>query len=327
VSRDPTDPWNRERLAALHYNIGNLRLHSHRPDVLDSFQLARTIYEALARDQPSVAQFRAGLARAEGSIANFRRGQLQFEAALAGFQKAHDLLQGLVQEHPSSASFRTDLAITCANIGALHLDSGRVSEALHSFEEGRVVLEQLVRDNSKDLRARSILGMLWQSSGDALAALERPDDALSAYQRAIELQRTVHQAAPQVDEYRRYLNDHYKRFASLKRDLGQLADARATILSWREVIDDPSWLYDVARELALCLQPVGNEGKTKRETAAFNPQSLQDEVIETLRQAIGAGYRDAEELGRDPAFDPLRKRPDFQALVEDLSFPENPFVE
>jgi hypothetical protein len=44
-----------------------------------------------------------------------------------------------------------------------------------------------------------------------------------------------------------------------------------------------------------------------------------------LRQAVGAGYRNVTWMKRDPDLDPLRMRPDFQALMADLAFPSDPF--
>ena len=37
-------------------------------------------------------------------------------------------------------------------------------------------------------------------------------------------------------------------------------------------------------------------------------------------------YRDASAMKREAGLDPLRSRPDFQALMADLAFPANPFA-
>jgi hypothetical protein len=44
-------------------------------------------------------------------------------------------------------------------------------------------------------------------------------------------------------------------------------------------------------------------------------ESLAEQAIEALRQAIAAGYANAESLEHDPDLDPLRSRADFQALL------------
>jgi hypothetical protein len=49
-------------------------------------------------------------------------------------------------------------------------------------------------------------------------------------------------------------------------------------------------------------------------------------AMDALRRAMAAGYRDVQWMRRDPDLDPLRSRPEFQALLLDLTFPEDPFA-
>jgi hypothetical protein len=50
--------------------------------------------------------------------------------------------------------------------------------------------------------------------------------------------------------------------------------------------------------------------------------------METLRQAVTAGYQKASRIAKDPDLAPLRDRDDFQGLLAqmfDRSFPRDPF--
>ena len=49
-------------------------------------------------------------------------------------------------------------------------------------------------------------------------------------------------------------------------------------------------------------------------------------AIEWLRQAVAAGYRNANELRIESALDVLRSREDFQLLMSDVVFPSEPFA-
>jgi hypothetical protein len=51
-----------------------------------------------------------------------------------------------------------------------------------------------------------------------------------------------------------------------------------------------------------------------------------DRAMVLLRRAIAGGYRNLTWMRRDPDLDPLRTRPDFQALMMDLEFPSDPFA-
>ena len=45
-----------------------------------------------------------------------------------------------------------------------------------------------------------------------------------------------------------------------------------------------------------------------------------------LHEAVAQGYRDTGTMAGESALDPLRNRPDFQALMMDLAFPAEPFT-
>ena len=54
--------------------------------------------------------------------------------------------------------------------------------------------------------------------------------------------------------------------------------------------------------------------------------SLGEQAVDALRRAVAAGLRDLAFMRRDPDLDPLRSRPDFQVLIMDLAFPDDPFA-
>ncbi|MGC8641966.1 MAG: hypothetical protein ACP5XB_19035 [Isosphaeraceae bacterium] len=59
---------------------------------------------------------------------------------------------------------------------------------------------------------------------------------------------------------------------------------------------------------------------------AAQVDSLGRQAVTTLRRAITAGLHDLRFIRRDPDLDPLRARADFQLLLLDLEFPEDPFA-
>ena len=54
--------------------------------------------------------------------------------------------------------------------------------------------------------------------------------------------------------------------------------------------------------------------------------SLGEQAVEALRRAVAAGLHDLAFMRRDPDLDALRSRPDFQLLIMDLAFPDEPFA-
>jgi eukaryotic-like serine/threonine-protein kinase len=55
-------------------------------------------------------------------------------------------------------------------------------------------------------------------------------------------------------------------------------------------------------------------------------RSEADQAMESLRDAVAGGYRKYAIMRTDSDLDPLRSRRDFQMLLMDLAFPDEPFA-
>jgi serine/threonine-protein kinase len=51
-----------------------------------------------------------------------------------------------------------------------------------------------------------------------------------------------------------------------------------------------------------------------------------ERAMQWLQRAVARGYRNVALMQRDHDIDPLRSRPDFQLLMMDLEFPDDPFA-
>ncbi len=71
---------------------------------------------------------------------------------------------------------------------------------------------------------------------------------------------------------------------------------------------DPGPLYDLACYLALASTLPGEKGSP----------DLAEQAVQALRCAVASGFDNLHWLRTNPAFEPLRKRDDFQHLVGDL---------
>jgi hypothetical protein len=61
----------------------------------------------------------------------------------------------------------------------------------------------------------------------------------------------------------------------------------------------------------------GMGGDAKSGVTAAEAATFADEAVAALRDAVNAGWSQADDL-KEPDFDPLRKRDDFQKLVKEL---------
>ena len=106
----------------------------------------------------------------------------------------------------------------------------------------------------------------------------------------------------------------------MHRALVQPTEAAKTTREWATLVQgNSSELYNVASSFALCV-PLAR-GDQKRE--------LEIEAVQTLRDAMAAGWNDAQRTSHDPSLASLHYRADFRRLLTELydrGFPANPFA-
>jgi hypothetical protein len=59
-------------------------------------------------------------------------------------------------------------------------------------------------------------------------------------------------------------------------------------------------------------------GRTDSGVSAAEGETAADKAMESLIRAVAYGYRNANEIRIESAFDPLRNRPDFKKLMAEL---------
>jgi hypothetical protein len=101
--------------------------------------------------------------------------------------------------------------------------------------------------------------------------------------------------------------------------LGEHAEAAATAgelsrLGWSPADNACA----AACMLSLCVPVAKKDARLPEARRQELARSYGDRAVEMLRQAVAKGYKDAARLGKDPALEPLRSRPDFQKLLKDL---------
>ena len=85
-------------------------------------------------------------------------------------------------------------------------------------------------------------------------------------------------------------------------------------------------LYDLSCMLSTLSAPVQQGSGASVTSPPLDRAALADRAIVLLRQAVAAGWNDIARMRRDTLLDPLRERPDFQALLLDVAFPRDPFA-
>jgi serine/threonine protein kinase len=318
---------NNERLEA-EANLGRYRQAANDfaglLDSLDTDQLfhlrwaplrRELVVPALERNREFIARHDTdGLRRSDVVLAHFRVALLTRilshssepetqRIALVAAEQALAALEAFAGERADVVQYRRDRAALTHNLGFLLHVNNRTSEALIRMESACDQRQRLLDLQPGNLDYRSELAGCWNDRGMMLTASKRFEEAVVAIDRAIELQTTVLAAAPQVVRYKLFLCNHHFNRAIALRGLGLAEEAVAAVIEARNLRpDDPEQWIREARVLA-----------------AFTQRSDGERYV----AAAIAAVRRAVEL--DPSIDvatvgfselaPIRKRPEFQALV------------
>jgi tetratricopeptide (TPR) repeat protein len=257
--------------------------------------------------------------------------------ALAALLEAQRFLMQWVETEPNNRTFQLNLALVQNCMNFLHFATGHREQALAGF--GEVVrLSRAVADADPSiLLAQGLLVQSLQFRGAVLEEMDRPGDALASYEEARAI---MNPSEPRWQEGRAGIanqigNLHRRRtagsIASRGLALARSGHAAEAVKEYRQAIQILEGLetklaldqYHLACDHARLMQLAGaaDSGLT-----AAEGQTERDRALGCLRAAAAAGFRDLARIQADPDLDPLRSRLDFQLLMMDMAFSDDPFA-
>ena len=158
--------------------------------------------------------------------------------------------------------------------------------------------------------------------------MARLPEALSSHDKALAIRRRLIEADPSTPSYRSDLADTLRRRGVALQKCGRPAEAALTFrqaIAVLQELTNPN-CSDFKR-MARCqslLSGVAREAGSG--LTAAEGRAAADAAIDSLRRAVATGQLDPAEMRTTPDFDPIRSRPDFQAIFNDLAFPADPFA-
>jgi serine/threonine-protein kinase len=193
---------------------------------------------------------------------------------------------------------------------------------------GLAIREKLVNANPNVTDFQYELSHDHQMMGWALKRVGKLTDALAACERAIAILQRLADADPEVFKWQSDLALDLSYVGSLASEVGRTAEGvtslRRAVSIWTRLSSRmPHDLYNLSCTHAKLASLASAQGSGM---TAAEGRAEADLSMERLRQAVAAGYRKITFLRTDRDLDPLRSRPDFQLLMMDLEFPDEPFA-
>jgi serine/threonine-protein kinase len=306
-----------QRGLATNYNvIGIVQVGMGKPEeALTAFRKTLAIQQKLADANPAVAEFQFDLSHTHNNIGLLLQ-TAKPAAALQAHQKALAIRQKLADANPAVSECQYLLAWSQIQIGDVLARTAKPKEAREAYLKALAINQKLSDANPTVLGYQRDLGRAHNNLGRLLARQKRFAEALTAIDAGLAIYQKLTKADPKNTEYASLLADGHACRGRALAWSGQpskaAADLRLAVERWANVPGlDPDDQFEQSRALAL-LAGLGADAKSG--VTATEAKTFADQAVAALAAVVKTGWALPGEL-KEPDFDALRGRADFQKLV------------
>jgi serine/threonine-protein kinase len=326
----PDDVHVKGDLANTYLSMGyNQIAYARKPaEALVSFERARELQERVAAAEPEHTQYARVLSECNSLIGVVQLDMGRLDEALAAIERAQVILRKLVDSNPNVSLFQDLLAGNLDNAGIVYARKGDRMKALEAHAAAKQILERLVvSDPSAPLLRRNLAGAN-NNLGDVELGLGRLNEAIQSYSDARTLLEQLVEAHPENEYHQAGVAFSLTGLGRARLRLGQtpagISDLRAANAIWQRIgLSSNEALHARAGNHALIA------GQAQRAGSGISATDAEHEArraIDCLQQPLRAGFRTSAELRADPDFRALHGRSEFESLLLDLEFPNDPLA-
>jgi len=245
------------------------------------------------------------------------------------------------------AHAQRDMSVLYAKLGDVQVQSGQVTEALRSYEKGQEIREKLAAADATDAQVQRDLWVSYYTIGEVERAAKQYQKALAWYEKAAAKSKAMQDAgrlaagdeniliildgrirqckhaATALGDWKTLLEQPAEllpvlldlRGTELVKE-GRTAEAVQAVAKLRELgTATAGQLYNAACVYSLCAAGIKAEKDELTAEQAAERQRHIDHALETLHEAIKAGYKNFAHMQKDPDLTVLRDLPEFKALL------------
>jgi tetratricopeptide (TPR) repeat protein len=334
IAGDPQSVPCRLQLGAILLDISEIQVHRGEPNLAtEALELVLAIEFELAAEDTQSIEPPISLAKAQASLGRLLLNQPDqcLQAAIA-FHRAIEIRERLTQDHPELADQSCELALDLRNLSILQQKLRQPEAAFMNLSRSLEIFERVDQLYPGVINFQQGLG----STYNLMSNLERQrgerTDAFTFAQKARTVFERLGSTDPEDASWRLELAKSHNNMGRLLREAGKPAEA---LRSFQRAVDvyegqpalDPENSFNLACNLALCMPLIGDDGGSQGARSAPLKPSKSDELrrklygdrgMEALRVSAAAGFVSPQVLQTDTDLDPLRSRPDFQALMKEV---------
>jgi len=196
--------------------------------------------------------------------------------------------------------------------------AGQFESAIRLYQEGVAVLDEVTAAHPTP-ENQILLASTLRDLGVVLHRHHDDTGARPFLRRAFDLSREVLKAAPDVPRYREVFYDTLMQLCDTLIALGEHVAASDTALTAVGSGPEPGdGAYSAARVFALCIGLATKDSKLSEAGRDERTRYYSERALDLLQRSIAKGFKDAARVKKDPSFEPLRNRADFQKLLLEM---------
>ncbi len=287
---------------------------------IHSYDHAGRIFSQLTEEQPETIEYAFARAKAKLGMGFALQTAGKPQEALGAFEEAFAISSELATNHPENSEYSFFRANCGSVIGTCHARRRDFETSREFHRKAIEQYEQILSRHPDNIRARSAIGAVLNDYALTLIIAKRFDEAMEPSLQAISHQRAALAAAPNVVTHRTCLSRHYSTLARLYRETGRWRKSLEMCRQRRELWSGVgSQLIGPCHLMLRIVTAIDEAGDNEPNSdAAAVRRTCVNEALDTLDQAIEAGFKDRRFLENDPVVAVVRSHPRFQKALGKL---------
>jgi eukaryotic-like serine/threonine-protein kinase len=235
------DAGSRSGVAKAHLRVAQISARLGRHDAAGAAYLrAIEVQEKLARDEPSVPDFRRNLAGMQFDYGEWQESTGHLNDAESSLRQSVDIMEGLARDQPENPTYSDTLARALQRMASHFENTNQLENGRLAIRRAIGLYEALVRGFPARADYRADLASCYHCEGNLLDYGNDPSAAEDAYKKSISVQRGLLQESP-TDRFYRH---------SVAMDLRDVGIVQCHLHHWKEGED--SYREALRIELELC---------------------------------------------------------------------------
>jgi serine/threonine-protein kinase len=290
---------------------------------------AKEVIQTITAASPTLLETQRNLIWIESLVASILIRTARNEEAIQVLERVRAGREQLLKANPTEVRHQQQLAWVLRTQAACYVTLKKPALARPLAQRAAAIIERTAAANPKRLDVQVELAELYCTLGEIEAADGQPEQARGCFERAQAIRQKRLEADPHDEPSLAFCADSLRRIGTTFFAAGRPADAVAYCrrsIALLNGLKQPRALdlYDEA----CCHSLIAGAAKLAGSgVSAAEGLAEADRAVAGVRQAFEAGYGNLVWVQTgDPDLNPIRSRPDFQALMMDRSMPVEPFA-